>query len=149
MAGSKLTKEQIAEFKESFDVFDQDGNGNITATELGDVMRKLGQSPTDEELKSMIADVDADKSGNITFDEFLTMMGAYSQTSEADKIECAFKAFDKDGNGLITRSELKEAMSKLGGVSDAEIDQMIRNADGDGDGKVNYKEFAKMMAAKK
>lgn len=41
-----LTPEQIEEFKEAFYLFDKDGDGNITALELGIVMRTLGQNPT-------------------------------------------------------------------------------------------------------
>ncbi len=38
----KLTKEQIAEFKECFQMFDKDGDGTIDTKELGAVMRSLG-----------------------------------------------------------------------------------------------------------
>lgn len=34
-----LTEEQIAEFKEAFQIFDKDGDGLITTKELGTVMR--------------------------------------------------------------------------------------------------------------
>lgn len=51
-----------------------DGDGTITSTELGTVMRSLGQNPTEAELQDMINDVDADGNGTIDFPEFLTMM---------------------------------------------------------------------------
>ena len=50
----------IAEFKESFSLFDKDGDGTITAKELGTVMKALGQSPTEAELTDMINEVDTD-----------------------------------------------------------------------------------------
>lgn len=51
-----------------------------------------------------------------------------------------FKVFDKDGNGLITASEIRQAMSNLGMVlDDNQIHQMIKAADVDGDGQINYK----------
>ncbi len=40
----KLTKEQIAEFKECFQMFDKDGDGTIDTKELGAVMRSLGKN---------------------------------------------------------------------------------------------------------
>ena len=62
---------QIAEFKEAFALFDVDGDGSITVEELRTVFSSLGQNPSDQELRDMIADVDEDGSGEIDFDEFL------------------------------------------------------------------------------
>lgn len=55
-----LSEEQVAEFKEAFMLFDKDLDGRITATELGIVMRSLGQRPTETELKNMVTMVDQD-----------------------------------------------------------------------------------------
>lgn len=41
-------------------MFDKDGGGSISSSELAAVMRSLGQNPTEDELKEMIADVDED-----------------------------------------------------------------------------------------
>ena len=61
-----------------------------------------------------------------------------SGTSE-DEMMAAFRAFDDDGNGYISASELRQALLKLGErMSEAEIVDMIREADMDGDGLVNY-----------
>ena len=49
-----------AELKEAFVLFDKDGGGTISSSELGTVMRSLGQNPTDEELREMIDEVDED-----------------------------------------------------------------------------------------
>ena len=50
----------VSEFKEAFALFDKDGDGTITAKELGAVMRGLGQNPTEEEINGMIEEVDTD-----------------------------------------------------------------------------------------
>ena len=66
-----------------------------------------------------------------------------------EELREAFKVFDKDGNGFISAAELRHVMTNLGEkLSDAEVDEMIREADVDGDGQVNYEEFVKMMVAK-
>lgn len=52
----------------------------------------------------------------------------------------AFAVFDKDGNGLISRTELSVVMTNLGEkLTDEEVDDMIKEADIDGDGQINYK----------
>lgn len=49
------------------------------------------------------------------------------------------KVFDKDGNGFISAAELRHVMTNLGEkLTDEEVDEMIREADIDGDGQVNY-----------
>ena len=74
IAGVELSKEQIDEIKEAFLEFDIDGDGTITTKarmimstknlnfqlvqELGTVMRRLGDFPTDDELRVMVAQVD-------------------------------------------------------------------------------------------
>lgn len=135
-----MSEEQVAEFKEAFGLFDKDGDGSITSVELGTVMRSLGQNPTEEELQDMINEVDADGNGTIDFEEFLTMMAKkMTLTDSEEEIREAFKVFDKDDNGFISSSELKSVMANLGEkLTDDEIDEMIREADEDGDGQVNY-----------
>ncbi len=49
-----LSKEQIAEFKDAFVVYDKDGDGTMSVKELGSVMRSLGQNPTEQALQDMI-----------------------------------------------------------------------------------------------
>ena len=46
----------------------------ICSTFVVQVMRSLGQNPTEAELQDMINEVDADGNGTIDFPEFLTMM---------------------------------------------------------------------------
>ena len=140
LQADQLTEEQIAEFKEAFSLFDKDGDGTITTKELGTVMRSLGQNPTEAELQDMINEVDADGNGTIDFPEFLTMMARkMKETDSEDEIREAFRVFDKDGNGFISAAELRHVMTNLGEkLTDEEVDEMIREADIDGDGQVNY-----------
>merc|ERR1719162_2045345 len=147
MGDEQLTEEQIAEFKEAFSLFDKDGDGTITTKELGIVMRSLGQNPTEVELQDMINEVDADGSGTIDFPEFLNLMARkMKDTDSEEEIKEAFKVFDKDGNGFISAAELRHVMTNLGEkLTDEEVDEMIREADVDGDGQINYEEFVKMM----
>merc|ERR1719281_550895 len=98
----------------------------------------------------MINEVDADGNGTIDFPEFLSLMARKMKDTDTEKelIE-AFKVFDRDGNGFISAAELRHAMSNLGQkMSDEEVVEMIREADLDLDGQVNYEEFVKMMMAK-
>ena len=145
-----LTDEKIMEFKAAFELFDKDRNGKITSKELGTVMRGLGQNPTEEELKQIIREVDLDGNGTIDFKEFLCLMvKKMKDTDTEEELLEAFKVFDRDGNGFITSHELRNIMNSLGeGLSPEEIEEMIKEADLDNDGQIDYEEFVKMMMSK-
>ncbi|KAL2938160.1 Calmodulin-related protein [Bienertia sinuspersici] len=141
----QLSDDQISEFKEAFSLFDKDGDGCITTKELGTVMRSLGQNPTEAELQDMINEVDADGNGTIDFPEFLNLMARkMKDTDSEEELKEAFRVFDKDQNGFISAAELRHVMTNLGEkLTDEEVDEMIREADVDGDGQINYEEFVK------
>jgi len=49
------------------------------------------------------------------------------------------RVFDKNNDGLISSKELRHVMTNLGEkLSEEEVDDMIKEADLDGDGMVNY-----------
>ena len=66
-----LSEEKIAELRCAFQLFDKDSDGKITTVELGDILRKLGYTPTDEDLMPMIQQVDTNGNGDVDFKEFL------------------------------------------------------------------------------
>ncbi|XP_076096051.1 uncharacterized protein LOC143067009 isoform X1 [Mytilus galloprovincialis] len=142
-----LSEDQIAEFKEAFSLFDKDGDGTITTKELGTVMRSLGQNPTESELQDMINEVDIDGNGQIDFEEFLQMMAKkMKDTDTEEEMKEAFKVFDRDNNGFISAQELRLVMANLGEkLTDEEVEEMIKEADMNGDGQVDYTEFVVMM----
>ena len=60
-------------------------------------------------------------------------------TDTEEEIRDAFRIFDKDGNGLISANELKHIMANLGEkLTDEELDEMMREADTNGDGQIDY-----------
>jgi Ca2+-binding EF-hand superfamily protein len=69
-----------------------------------------------------------------------------AKLSEAQVAELkqAFAALDTNNDGQVTKEELKSLLSQLGeSVDDAVIDEMIKIADVNGDGKVDFNEFVK------
>ena len=97
----------------------------------------------------MIKSVDkTSHDGGIDFDEFIELLVNHGHNIDED-IAKSFKIFDIDGDGLITEDELKTTMDSLGEpMNEKEVKAMIAEADLDGDGKINFKEFQILMENK-
>ena len=78
--------------------------------------------------------------GEIDFAQFLALMAPKMVSTDTDEeVREAFRVFDRDGSGLVSVSELRHVIMNLAEkLTDEEIDDMIREADVDCDGRVNY-----------
>ena len=52
----------------------QNGDGFISAKELGVLMRTLGRNPTEDEIMNIMNEIDIDHNGKLDFSEFTIMM---------------------------------------------------------------------------
>ena len=68
------------------------------------------------------------------------------ETDKEEELREAFRVFDRNGDGFISASELRHVMTNLGEkLSDEEVEDMIKEADLDGDGLVNYEGEGALM----
>ncbi|XP_008977827.1 centrin-1 [Callithrix jacchus] len=143
----ELTEDQKQEIREAFDLFDVDGSGTIDVKELKVAMRALGFEPRKEEMKKMISEVDKEGTGKISFNDFLAVMTQkMSEKDTKEEILKAFRLFDDDETGKISFKNLKRVANELGeNLTDEELQEMIDEADRDGDGEVNEEEFLRIM----
>lgn len=143
----ELTEDQKQEVREAFDLFDSDGSGTIDVKELKVAMRALGFEPRKEEMKKMISEVDKEATGKISFNDFLAVMTQkMAEKDTKEEILKAFRLFDDDETGKISFKNLKRVANELGeSLTDEELQEMIDEADRDGDGEVNEEEFLKIM----
>nr|XP_003939697.1 calmodulin-like protein 6 isoform X2 [Saimiri boliviensis boliviensis] len=144
----RLSAEQIKEYKGVFEMFDEEGNGQVKTGELERLMSLLGINPTKSELASMAKDVDKDNKGFFNCDGFLALMGVYHEKAQNQESElrAAFRVFDKEGKGYIDWNTLKYVLMNAGEpLNEVEAEQMMKEADKDGDGTIDYEEFVAMM----
>ena len=146
------TEDEQLKLKAAFDKADKDASGEIDIRELGSVAASLGKELRTHELEMMMKQADADGSGTVDFQEFCALMGVRIELADADEevLQEVFKVFDKDGSGYIERHELHAMFASLSTNSfrvppDTMVDEMIKDADMDGDGRINYAEFVKVM----
>ena len=147
-----LTGKQKIEIKEAFDLFDTDGNGSIDSKELKVAMRALGFQYTPMEYELLLAngffgvqEFVLSKT-NYSYDEFLQLIThRILKPDPKDEILKVFRLFDDDETGKISFKNLKRVAKQLFlCMPDKEIQKMIKEADRDGDGEVNQKEFLYM-----
>ena len=144
-----LTPQQIEEFRHCFEQLDVNDNGKIGMKELGSVLRCFGINPTEAEVQDIINEVDADGNGTLDFEEFVSLMCKRMTDTDVElELKNAFNIIDLDVNGRINAAELKRLFDASGAkVTDEEVEEMIREADLDGDGLIDLDEFKRVVAS--
>ncbi|KAF9309391.1 hypothetical protein BG003_009802 [Podila horticola] len=139
----------MAKFKEAFSLFDRKGKGQIEATNLGDLLRALGQNPTQAQVRELVAQADPSGSNAITFDTFITALmrpDGFKPAGTRHEFINGFKVFDKDNSGYISQGELRYVLTNLGEkLSDAEVDELLKGVEVDSNGRVNYELFVDLI----
>lgn len=138
-----LTKEQLEMYKEAFEAFDKNGDGTISAKELGVVMRKFGHNPTEAELQDLIYEIDQDGNGEIDFQEFVYLIEKKVKDAETyERSLDAFRVFDKQSKGYLSLNELRNILLNVGEkLTQDEVDEMLRDLDVDENAELDYYSF--------
>ena len=71
---SRTVSQENKEIKDAFKYFDKNGDGFITAIEIRQVMKELGQEIPEEQAEQMLAEVDKEGNGRVTYQRFKSMM---------------------------------------------------------------------------
>ncbi|ERN19292.1 hypothetical protein AMTRI_Chr09g23040 [Amborella trichopoda] len=148
MGKQDLSEEQVASMREAFFLFDTDGDGRIAVSELGVLMRSLGENPTQAQLKDIVSREKL--TAPFDFPRFLEVMKSQiSPEPFAPKLRDAFKVLDKEGSGFISASELRHILTSIGEkLEPSEFDDWIREVNVGSDGKIRYDDFIARMLAK-
>uniref|UniRef100_A0A8C6SXJ6 Calmodulin like 6 n=1 Tax=Neogobius melanostomus TaxID=47308 RepID=A0A8C6SXJ6_9GOBI len=130
-----------------FEMFDEEGNGDVKTQELERLMSLIGINDQ-QELSQMAKDVDKDGKGVFNYDSFLALMALYHERTKNQDAElrAAFKVFDKEAKGYIEWNTLKYVLTNAGEpLNEVEAEAMMKEADKDGDGTIDYEKFVAMM----
>ncbi|XP_053990768.1 uncharacterized protein LOC128882933 [Hylaeus volcanicus] len=143
----ELTQDQLEELREVFTLFDVSQTNCIDAREFKAALRALGFDVKKEHVVNIMAEAGKDISETISFEEFCSMMvGRMPDKSSKQEIHKLFRLFDEDGTGKIYFRNLKKIAHEVGeNLTDDEIQEMIDEADRDGDGAVSFEEFFRVM----
>ncbi|CCI42597.1 unnamed protein product [Albugo candida] len=143
----KLDHEELEEVQEAFRLFDTEGRGSVDMRELKAAMRALGFQVKKTEIRDMLFDIDKDETMPIDLETFTELMTTKMQSRDPrEEILKIFRLFDDDNTGKISFRNLKRVCTELGeNLTDQEMQEMIDEADRDGDGLINEEEFFRVM----
>ena len=156
-AGNALNKFRksfgnAASAKNAFNKFDVNGDAEISYQEL---KNGVGSAFNENEVKAVFALGDTDQDGSISFLEFAKLMIAnaidvlgkfWKCFRDVKVLRQAFRQFDIDGDGKISKQEVAQGMKKSGrDFTMEDIETLFILADKDGDGQIDFAEFATIM----
>merc|ERR1719506_660659 len=146
-----LELEEMEELTVIFNKLDKDHDGYITKKEMVKGLVDYGYKVSNHDSKVIIENVDVDGNGQLDQNEFVVAL-LDLKTLQKDRkwqqiVTKLFSEMDKDNDGQLCAEEIKAAIpySEWMEEIDDEVQEIIAEADDDGDNKISVQEFTKML----
>ncbi|XP_012691903.1 myosin light chain 1, skeletal muscle isoform [Clupea harengus] len=143
-----FTPDQLEDYREAFGLFDKVGDNKVAYNQIADIMRALGQNPTNKEVKLLLGNPTPEDmiAKRVDFETFLPMLQTVVNNPNKavfeDYVE-GLRVFDKEGNGTVMGAELRIVLATMGEkMSEMEVDALLAGQE-DENGCVNYEAFVK------
>jgi len=143
---AEITPVTNEEALEGFKIYDKKNEGKIEGKDIPNLLRALGQNPTEAELNKLF---EGKWNQKFTFDQYVAIQnrpdGWKQHGTQAEFVQ-AFQVFDRNESGLISGGELRYVLTSLGEkLTDRQVDELLRVVEVDKEGMVNYEEFVKAI----
>ena len=104
---------QLEVLRQTFELFDRDGDQLIDGDEFHKITSVMGLDMTKQQSEDLLVEADSDGNGGIGFQEFIVMMGK-RQCQASQDLEGAWQLLDPDGVGYLEVGQLKNLVLKSG-----------------------------------
>lgn len=151
----KFSKDQVEEWQDYWELFDNEGQGKIYWNQVGSAIRSFGWAPTNEQWMRELGNGEEGNEGipskedmsrkQITFEEFLPVLAKVAELpttgTKEDFLE-GMKVFDKEGNGYVLAVEIQHVLASLGeALKQEEVDEIFKGVEVNSNGAMKYEEF--------
>mmetsp|Transcript_74030 Transcript_74030/g.194173 ORF Transcript_74030/g.194173 Transcript_74030/m.194173 type:complete len:560 (-) Transcript_74030:106-1785(-) len=133
-----LTNEERSKVRDAFIAMDENKHGTITLGELKKVLTEKF-SIEDDQVQQIFDALDTGNTDVIHYTEFLAAMVSTRIAMHDDLLKTTFQRFDVDNTGYITVENLRVVLGDS--FSGDEVENLIKEADANGDGQLSYDEF--------
>jgi len=148
LKASGFSEGELKKLYRRFKLLDKDGSGTLTTNEFLSIP-DLALNPL---LERILQIFDTNKDDEIQFSEFIGVLSTLSDKgTKEDKLRFAFQVYDIDSDGFISNGELFRVLKMMVGtnLTDVQLQQIVDKSmlegDTDGDGKISFEEFVKMI----
>ena len=137
-----------------FNQIDKNGDGKISKDELFNGLQPYKKDISDEQLRKQVDiifnNIDSDHNGYLEYEEFVRAAIDKDHFLSVNFLQFAFNYFDKDHDGEITLEEVKNKFflsdkNRNNAKAQEQLQQSFNEIDINGDGKLSFEEFGKMM----
>ncbi|KAJ1729430.1 calmodulin-like 3, partial [Coemansia biformis] len=144
----QFDEETQAALRDAFAAFDKQGIGRINEESFATIMQSFGHTVTESETRALVTQGQPGQPSGIEYSSLLQAMAKKAKGADNMENEVleAFQVFDKDNDGFISEAELRHIMTHMGEpLTSAEVDEMIREANGGSGGNIDYRSFTRTM----
>ena len=137
-----------------FNQIDKNGDGKISKDELFNGLQPYKKDVSDDELRKQVDiifnNIDSDHNGYLEYEEFVRAAIDKDHFLSVNFLQFAFNYFDKDHDGEITLEEVKNKFflsdkNRNSAKAQEQLQKSFNEIDINGDGKLSFEEFGKMM----
>jgi len=140
-----LDQRHLAELREVFNHMDGDHDGVVQPADLLRTYKELYPlEDAEERVREVMARMDGNR-GGLNYTEFLRMTIDRKEVLNRDNLRKAFEMFDGDGNGFVASDEVREWLDDGLHMAPGVIDELIRQMDKDGDGRLVLQDFEDLL----
>lgn len=139
------SKEEKKDLLKTFKALDTNNDGVISRRELLEGFRKIDNILEEEDVNVLMKNIDNNQSDTIDYTEFVAAAIDKKNLLSDERIKSCFNMLDKDRSGKISLIEFKDTFGGNDNVDDAVWAELIKQADENNDGEIEYTEFRNLL----